>query len=88
MTTYVSKPHQIQAFRFNDATMKAPKWFLKAIETKHASVTLNGDKRYVTLYSRAGNIERAQWGDWVCINSSGKLFTISDEDFQEAYDVV
>ena len=82
---YESRPHTVDAFKFTDSCVKPPQWFVEAIHEGRASVTINSKDRYITLFNTKGDIERAYVGHWICKNTAGKLFRITDDEFKTSY---
>lgn len=82
----ISKPHKIDGFRFELGGVKPPKWFVRAHEENRVQVTITKSNQYITIYSSPGNMERADVGDWICMNSAGKIFKITHEERMEAYE--
>lgn len=86
---YKSKPHKIKAFHFSSTKVKAPDWLVEARNEGKVQVTLHDRYgMYITIYNQAGDSEKARLGDWVCMNSAGKLYAISGEEFEEAYEAI
>ena len=81
---YQSKPHQIDAFRFTKKDRKFPEWFTEAIEKGNASVTINGEIRYISIYGKE-QTEKAYDLDCVCLSGDGKLYVLPNEIFMKYY---
>jgi hypothetical protein len=85
---YRSKAHNTNAFQFTpDKQQKYPDWFLQRVIVGKASVTINDKEQYITVHSDFHN-ERAGPGWWVCQSPIGKLFVLSDDDFNFLYEEV
>lgn len=82
---YNSRPHTVEAFKFIGKNVVPPKWFADAVKIGKASVTINLRESYITLFNNKDDMERAYIGHWVCMNNSGKLFRISDDEFISSY---
>lgn len=82
-----SKPHEIDAFQFTANLKQAdyPKWFLEAIAKGKIQVTINDKHQYVSIYSKEGDVRKAYKGDWVCLNSSGVIFPLTDEEIKDSF---
>lgn len=84
---YYSKPHTVQAFRFNPKNKDFPDWFMELLQIGRAQVTINTKDAYICLYSSLGNIEKAYAGDWICLNTAKKVFKITEAEFKESFRV-
>ena len=82
---YVSKRHSINAFQFNGQLIETPLWFDSALQLGFAQYTINPKEKYITLYDVNGGERKAYVGDWVCINHSGTLFPLSEEEFERGF---
>lgn len=82
-----AKPHEIEAFQFVKGKIIPPKWFTNAYKTGRALVTMNNTDRYITVFNGANSM-KAYDGQWVCINKTGTLFVLSDEEIKEQFDAV
>ncbi len=82
-----TKPHEIDAFQFKHKDTKPPKWFLEANRVGEVSVTIKPDNMYITIYQRDG-VQKASVTDWVCINSSGTIFALTDTEVSEQFEPV
>lgn len=82
---YYTKPHTVEAFRFEPQKFEPPAWFTEACFNARASVTISPKHNYVTIYTKRGNVERAYEGDWICMNAVGKIFSITNDEFRLAY---
>lgn len=87
MQEYKSKPHTIRAFQFIEGQLETPEWFNEAVEQNRASVTI-GKKKYITLYTKEGEVNRVQVNDWVCMNLSETIFRLTDEEFQRGFEPI
>jgi monomeric isocitrate dehydrogenase len=74
-----SKPHEIEAFKFNGTCTIYPDWFKDAYTKGKAFITNNNKVQQIEVISRRGN-QKAFKDDWVCLNKSNVLFVLSDEE--------
>ena len=81
---YTSKPHQINAFRFSKKKREYPDWFNAQVVLGKAQVTINKKDRFITLYGD-NQKEKVFTNDWVCEADHGKLYRLTDENFQLGY---
>ena len=90
MPTFKSKPHTIEAVQFQPPFKEvAPDWLLKAYRNGRASMTylgIGGDS-YMSLYNDNQHC-KAFVDDWICLNSAGTLFVLSDEAFKSDFEAV
>ena len=85
---YRTKPHTLKyAFKF-EADCTFPDWFTEALHRNRVQVTRNIKDVYISIYSRKGNVERCLEGEWVCMNDFGKIYTITDQEFHQAYEEI
>lgn len=82
-----SKPHTIEGFRFRrNGVTDVPEWFIKALETGRVMTTINHKECFVSMYDVHGGCRKAYDGDWVCMNQSGTIFPLTDEEFQRGFE--
>lgn len=83
----ISKPHEIQGFRIERGVIP-PVWFREAYKEGRVAVYIDDFKGRcdVNIYTCQNSHERAVLGDWVCLNSAGKIFKISHEERLDAYE--
>lgn len=83
----ISKPHEIEGFRVQRG-VKPPAWFLDAYKEGRISIHIDDFKGeyHVNIYTCPASHEKARLGDWVCLNSSGKIFKITHEERLDAYE--
>ena len=84
MDIYNSKPHSIRAFRVTDMRINPPKWFMDAYHAGGVAVTNNSKDQYVVIYNKDG-VRKAFVGDWVCMNSHGTIFPLSNDEFNNGF---
>jgi hypothetical protein len=84
----ISKQHEVDGFRFDGVDIKPPKWFRKALEINRIQLRIDPpkDKYEIHIYTDKNSFEKALLGDWVCQNSSGKIFKITHAERIEAYE--
>jgi hypothetical protein len=83
--TLHSKPHTLKGIRitfpFKEA---APDWLLSAYKEGRAMATLSSEAKYITLY-QGDNIQRGYEGQWLCINPSGSMFFLTQEEIERGF---
>lgn len=84
MTKFISQPHEIEAFQFFIGAPAPPEWFVKAVEESRAFVVINNNDQYIIVQTKEG-WHKARVGDWVCINASGTMFVLSDEELRRGF---
>jgi hypothetical protein len=92
MTEYHAKPHKIKAFRAGHDPV--PDWYKEAEEKgRVASTNSPQHGQYITIWQplRGKHGKRgvtyAEPGDWVCMNSSGTIFPLTDSEFRNGFEV-
>ena len=84
MPRFISLPHTIEAFKFSGHETKPPQWFVEAVHTGRASVTINNKDAYITVFSKE-QFEKAFLQDWVCLSDHGKIFVIDNETMKSTF---
>jgi len=80
-----SKPHTINGIKIVLPFKKqAPDWLLLAYKQGRAMATTTPEHKYITLY-QGDNVARGYPGDWLCINQSGKLFFMTQEEIERGF---
>lgn len=81
-----SKPHTIRGFRIElpFKNVPAPDWLLAAYKRGEAFCTCNSKDNYITLRKEGGFI-RGYVGQWLCINESGTLFFLTQEEVDRGF---
>lgn len=82
-----SKPHEIEAFRFEERKTKPPQWFRDAYHTGKVMVTMNNKDQYILIFTKSG-AHKAHMGDWVCRNSEGTLFVLSNTEVEKDFEIL
>jgi len=90
MTEYQSKPHTLKAFRAGYDIV--PEWFTEASTRGLVAVT-NSEQhgQYITIYqplrqrTNKRGFTYAEPGDWVCMNSAGTIFALTDREFRNGF---
>lgn len=84
--TYESRPHAIEAFYFQDMKVKPPSWFLDAFKVGDVAVVNNERDKYIVIYNKQrGEMRKAFEGDWICKNSEGTIFPLTNGEFNAAF---
>lgn len=85
---YKSKPHTIRAFQFTLEIRDFPDWFTEAETLGKASVTRNHKSQFITVYGDRDQVEKAYYGDYVCISEHGKIYVLPEAIFNQYYEGV
>ena len=81
-----SKPHTIQAIKIEFPFRGvAPDWLLDAYKKGRASATYEYRAvSYITIM-QGDKVQRGYEGQWLCINQSGQLFILTDEEVRRGF---
>lgn len=85
MNTFHSKPHKIRAFKFKGRNNVFPKWFMDAYHIGKVFVTITDKAQYIEIIGKRGS-QKGFIDEWICINSSGTIFVLSDEELRAGFD--
>ena len=81
---FKAKPHEIEAFRFDNGKSRVPPWFQKLYESGKAMVVMNNKDQYISVETKGG-IHKAFLGDWVCMNKGGTVFVLSNAEIEQEF---
>lgn len=82
-----SKPHQIEAFRFEGTEIGFPDWFWKEYQLGRAFITINHKTQYIEVIAKQGS-QKAYFKDYVCINKSGNMFVLNEDEIRRGFEIV